>query len=686
MTTERPTWPRSPTGIAYGGDYNPEQWPEPVWDEDVARMREARVNLVTVGVFAWARLQPGPGSWDFAWLDRALDLLHANGIAVDLATGTASPPPWLSLLHPGSLPVDARGVRLGIGSRQHVCPSSPDLALATTALVERLAARYAGHPALVMWHVGNEYGDHVSACYCDTSAAHFRTWLQTRYGSLDALNEAWTTTVWSGRIGAWDEVMPPRVAPGPISPAIRLDFRRFSSDALLACFERERAILARVTPDIPVTTNFMRPNPGIDHWRWAAREDLVSCDLYPDPLDPLADVEVAFAHDLMRSLGRGRPWMVMEQAMGAVDWRAVNMPQDPAVVRRRNLAAVGRGADALLFFQWRAARGGPEMLHSAMLPPGGTDSRGWRQTVALGADLARLAEVAGSRCVPAQACLLVDWEAWWALEQEGHPTDALRYRDLALWAYRPLLELGVPVDVRHPEDDLGAYRLVVAPNLYLMSDAAAAGLTRHARAGGTVVVGPFSGIVDAQHRLPGGHHPGQLRDLLGITIEEFWPIPTGTVGVGAAAGEMRPRARVEAHGSVWRDAIDLRTASAVRWFTDGPLAGRPAVTRHRLGSGEAWYVGTVLDGDALTTLVGEVATAAGVDRQAGRPAGVDVMVRERADTRFVFLVNRTRERVVVPLEGATGVDLLTGERVTDAVTLGPDDVAVVRSPGDRSHA
>lgn len=679
MTLDTTPWPGSIAGIAYGGDYTPEQWPESVWVEDVRLMREAHVSLVTVGVFAWARSQPHPDTWDLGWLDRAMDLLADNGIAVDLATGTASPPPWFSRRHPDSLPVDARGTRLGIGSRQHICPSSPAFAEAATARVERLAAHVAGHPALVMWHIGNEYGDHVTACYCDVSAAHFRSWLRARYGTLDALNEAWCASVWSGLYGDWEELMPPRAAPGPILPALQLDYRRFSSDALLACFERERTILARITPDIPATTNFMRPNPGIDHWRWALREDIVSCDLYPDPLDPDAEVEMAFAHDLMRSLGRGRPWLVMEQAMAAVDWRPVNIPQEAAVVRRRNLAAVGRGADGLLFFQWRGSPGGPEMLHSAMLPPGGTTTRGWTSAVALGADLRRLAEVAGSRCPPAQVCLLVDWESWWALEQEGHPSDALRYRDLALRTYRPLRDRGFAVDMRHPEDDLSGYRLVVVPNLFLVSVRTAERLTAFARDGGIVVIGPFSGVVDAQLRLPGGHHPGQLRDLLGIAIEEWWPIPNGRVSIATSSGDA-------AQGAIWRDLIDLVSAEAVAWYTDGDLEGMPAITRARVGDGQAWYAGTLLDDAGMAWLIREATEAAGVAALVTVPPGVDVLVRQGPDARYVFLIERTGAETHVPLHDIRGTDLLTGVSVGGEVRLGPNGVMVIREVGRRGSA
>jgi beta-galactosidase len=298
--------------VLYGGDYNPEQWPEEVWKEDVRLMQEAGVNLVSLGIFSWAKLEPRPGEYDFGWLDSIMDLLHEGGVMVDLATATASPPPWLAKVHPESLPVTQDGVTLHPGARQHYCPSSAAYRERAAQLVRRIADRYKDHPALAMWHVNNEYGCHVSECYCDASAAHFREWLEERYGDLDALNEAWGTAFWSQRYSEWGEILPPRAAPTFANPTQRLDFRRFSSDALLGCFEMEKEILREATPGVPVTTNFMSFFKPVDYWKWAELEDVVSDDSYPDPADPEAHIGAAMARDLMRSLAGGGPWVLME--------------------------------------------------------------------------------------------------------------------------------------------------------------------------------------------------------------------------------------------------------------------------------------------------------------------------------------------------------------------------------------
>ncbi|WP_460364502.1 beta-galactosidase, partial [Actinocorallia lasiicapitis] len=493
-------------GLLFGGDYNPEQWPEEVWEEDVRLMAEAGVNTVTVAVFAWSRLEPEPGVHDFGWLDRILDLLHAHGIAVDLATGTATPPPWLVRAHPEIRPVDAAGTVLEFGSRQGYCPSSPVFRDGTVRLARAIAERYRDHPALVLWHISNEYADHTVECFCAESARHFRRWLADRYKTVDALNDAWGTSCWGQHYTALDQVEPPRRAPGPVNPAQLLDWRRFSSDALLECFEAEKAVLREVTPDIPVTTNFMSVLFSLDYWKWAEAEDVVSDDAYPDPADPESPLAVALSYDLMRSL-KQRPWLLLESAPSAVSWRDVNVPKAPGVMRLHSLQALAHGSDGVMFFQWRQAAHGPEKFHSALLPHGGTDTRQWRETVALGRELKGLADVAGAR-TEADVALVFDWPSWWGLEApESMPSNRLKLRELLLRWYVPLRRRGLDVDLAPPGRDLSAYRVVIVPNLYLCTPEHAANLAAFP---GELVVGPFSGVVDAADRVHPGGAPGPL--------------------------------------------------------------------------------------------------------------------------------------------------------------------------------
>ena len=412
--------PRLPA-LGFGGDWNPEQWSEDIWDEDIKLMQQAHVNLVTIGVFSWAHLEPEPDTFRFEWLDRVVEKCATAGISIDMATATASPPPWLGHRWPETLPVTDEGVRLSYGARQQYCPSSPVYRDRALQLTERVVQRYADHDSVVMWHVGNEFGAHTPMCWCDISAAAFRDWLAKRHGDLDALNDAWSTAFWSQQYSDWEEVIPPRRTPYFPNPTQQLDFKRFSSDAMLELFLAERDVIRTYSPDDkPITTNFMRFFPHNDYWEWAACEDVVSDDWYPDLADPDSHIEGAAGADLMRSLGQGKPWLLMEQAVSAINWRPVNPVKPTGAYRRWSLQQVARGADSVLHFQWRAAVGGAEKWHSGMLPHAGPRTRSWNEVVALGNELEHMQQVTGSR-TQSKIAIIFDWSAWWALELDSRP-------------------------------------------------------------------------------------------------------------------------------------------------------------------------------------------------------------------------------------------------------------------------
>jgi beta-galactosidase len=666
-----PAIARGVAGLLYGGDYNPEQWPEAVWRRDVQLMRGAGVNLVTVAVFAWARLEPQPGRYEFEWLDRVLDLLHRHGIAADLATATASPPPWLARRHPESLPVTADGVTLWPGSRQHWCPSSAAYREAALALVERLARRYAEHPALAMWHVGNEYGCHVDACWCDASAAAFRAWLRRRYETLERLNQAWGTDFWSQRYGDWEEVNPPRRTPTIPNPAQALDFRRFSSDALLDCYLAEREVLRAASPEVPVTTNFMGLFKPLDYWAWAREVDVVADDCYPDPGDPEAHVRAAAIHDLMRCLGGGRPWVLMEQAPGAVNWRRRNLVKRPGRMRLGSYQAVARGADGVMFFQWRASRAGAEKWHSAMVPHAGTDTRGWREVVQLGGELGRLGALAGST-VRAEVAIAFSWESWWALELPARPNGDLRLVELVMDWYRPLFAANLAVDFVAPDAPLSGYRLVLVPACYLLRDAAAANLERFARGGGTLAVTFASGLVDEHDQVNAHGYLGLLGEVLGVSVEEIAPLAAGERQAVAWDGRAYPCQDV-------CDLLKVADAATVVTFADDFYAGRAAVTRRVAGAGTAWYVATRPGPELAAALVAALCRDAGVRAGPVAADGVEAVRREHPDRSFLFLLNHGTRAAEVPLPHGCR-SLLEGGREVDRVTLEPAGVAVLEEP------
>jgi len=645
----------------FGGDYNPEQWDPEVWDEDVALMRGAHVTTATVGVFSWAKLEPEPGRFEFGWLDTVLDKLHSGGIRVILATATASPPAWLARLHPESLPVTADGVRLGFGSRQQYSPSSRAYREHAERLVRQLAARYGAHPALEAWHINNEYGCHVSESFDEESVTAFRAWLERRYGTVDELNRAWGTAFWSQGYAAFDEIDAPRAAPTFRNPGQLLDWRRFSSDALLELFRMEKAVLAELSPGVPVTTNFMGFFADLDYWRWAAEVDFVSDDHYPDPADPAGQVLAAATRDLMRSLGAGRPWLLMEQSPSAVNWRDRNVPKPAGMNRMHSLQCVARGADGILHFQWRQAAAGAEKFHAAMVPHGGPDTRVHKEIQSLGAELAELSQgpVLGGE-VPAQAAILWDWEAWWALSQPAVPA-ATDYLATVLAWYAALQRRGVVVDFVRPGAALDGYPLVIAAAQQLASRDELDALAAYAERGGQLVVGCQTGVLDRElHAYLGGYLGGAgsaLQRVLGLKVEEFAPLrqPGAVTRLGGA---------IAGDATGWQEFTQVADAEVLARFDDGIAAGAAAITRRATAAGAAWYVATQPSAGLLDALLARVLDDAAVATPFAEPvSGVETV--ERGGVRFVL--NQTGEPRHVMAAGTP-------------VELGPYGVAALSAP------
>ncbi|MEO8828956.1 beta-galactosidase [Lapillicoccus sp.] len=657
-------WPVN--GVAFGGDYNPEQWPRSVWPEDMELMRRAGVSFVTLGVFSWSWLEPAKGEYEFGWLDEIMDLLDANGIAVDLATATATPPPWFSTAFPQTLPVDHDGHTLWPGSRQAWCPSDETYREHALALTGALASRYHEHPALAMWHVSNEYACHNLPCYCDTCAAAFRRWLRRRYATLDELNEAWGTAFWSQRYTDWEQILPPRRTTSFANPTQQLDFSRFGSDTLLDFYQAEKQVISERSPGVPITTNFMTMAGFrlLDYHQWASHQDVVSTDHYLVDTLPDQRAELAFADDLTRGLAGGQPWMLMEHSTSAVNWQPVNHAKWPGQTIRDSLAHVARGADTLGFFQWRASQSGSEKFHSGLVPHAGADSDRFREVCELGAVAARLGELVGS-VVESDVALLWDYQAGWAASGPAMPSSQLEYADTGLTIHRLLRERGVTVDVVHPGADLTAYRVVVVPTLYLVSDENAAAISRAAEAGAQVVVTFFSGIATPDDHVRLGGYPGAFSELLGVRVEEFFPLmPDETVALEHGGA-----------GRLWSEDLREQGAEVLDRYASGPLTGRAALTRRTVGAGDAWYLATLPDDERLGRLLDDVLAAGDVHAVSAAPAGVD-RVRRRGDRgSWLFLVNDTTSQQPV---NADGYDLVADRLVVGSLTLPPGGVAVIR--------
>src|SRR5699024_4684854 len=539
----------APSRLLFGGDYNPDQWPREVWDEDIELMTRARVNTVTLTVFSWSRLEPAECVYDFAWLDEAIGLLTDAGIGFFLSTPTASPPPWFTLAYPEAMPVRQDGTVLSHGSRDTYAISSPAYREACRRIARVLAERYGEHLGLRGWHVHNEYG---TLDYGPNAAQAFRSWLRARYGTVEALNEAWTTSFWSQRYSSFEEVRPPLITQYLDNPAHAVDFRRFNSDEMLAAMREQRDEIRATGSTAPITTNFMLPTWNhLEQWTWAEELDVVSVDHYLDTAGPDGEAHVAYGSDLTRSWAGGDPWVLMEQNARGIITADRRYAKTPSRMIRNSLGYIARGSQTSMFFQWRASTGGAEQWHGALVPHAGGDDELFAPVVELGRILEEISEVTepptGGPLHPADVGILWHADAWWTLETPSMPHDGLTYRDEVRAAHRSFWREGIATDFVRPGADASRYRLLASPALIRMSQQTAAWLTDYVETGGRVVVTYLSALTDENQRVGLGGYPAVLRNLLGITVSELLPLaPQETVHLedGSLVTDWIERARL----------------------------------------------------------------------------------------------------------------------------------------------
>ncbi|MGW5557117.1 beta-galactosidase [Micromonospora sp. NPDC003944] len=669
--------------VPFGGDYNPEQWPEDVWKQDYRLFDSARIDLVTLGVFDWALTQPAEGTYDFALLDKIVERASAEGRGICLATGTGAHPPWLAKAYPEVTRTDFEGRKHRFGQRHNSCPSSPVFRRLSTELARRVARRYADTPAVLAWHVGNEYG---GACYCALCAAGFRDWLRNRYGSLDELNEAWYTTFWAHTFTDWDEIEAPSALTehwrGPdhtAFPGITLDYLRFTSDAMLTNFRDEKAAIRESSPTLPVTTNFMGMYRPIDYHRWAPHLDFVSWDNYPP--DDGSAARMALTHDLMRGLKDGQPFWLMEQTPSFTACRDVNPLKRPGLMRLWSWQAVAHGADAVLFFQLRASRGGSEKYHGAVIGHAGrSDTRVFREVAKLGAELERLGPATLGARTPARVALLFDWDSWWALELSDGPSRLVRYQQVVLAYHRALWDAGVDLDVVAVTADLSHYDVVVAPALHLLKGDLPQRLEAVAARGGSVLTTYLSGRVDENDQVFLMDVPGPLGQLMGVRVDEWdarGPEAVNPVRLDDGTESLDVDARL------LFELVVPQGAQVVGTYQADFYAGTPAVTRNSFGAGDGWYVAAGLDQAGVSWVVRQVLARHDLLGPYPDVPDLESAVRVAADgSRLLFLLNHSAEPVEVTAR-ASGVDLLSGDRTVAGAALRLPAYGVVVLEEDR---
>lgn len=680
-------WPQPLAGqqarIWYGGDYNPDQWPEEVWDDDVRLMKRAGVNLVSVGIFSWAKIETSEGVYDFDWLDRIISKLGEAGIAVDLASATASPPMWLTQAHPEVLWKDYRGDVCQPGARQHWRPTSPVFREYALKLCRAMAEHYKDNPYVVAWHVSNEYGCHNRFDYSEDAERAFQKWCEERYGTIDAVNDAWGTAFWAQRMNDFTEIVPPRfIGDGNfMNPGKLLDFKRFSSDALKAFYVAERDALAEITPDLPLTTNFMVSATGsvLDYDDWGREVDFVSNDHYFIPGEAHLD-ELAFSASLVDGIARKDPWFLMEHSTSAVNWRPVNYRKEPGQLVRDSLAHVAMGADAVCYFQWRQSKAGAEKFHSAMVPHTGEDSTVFRDVCELGADLNTLADngLLGTKLAKSKVAVVFDYESEWATEHTATPTQKVHHVDEPLQWFRALADHGVTADVVPVSSNWDEYEVVVLPSVYILSEETTRRVRDYVANGGRLIVTYYTGLSDEKDHVWLGGYPGSIRDVVGVRVEEFMPMGDDFPGVPGRLGL--------SNGAVAHDIADVigsvdRSATVLETFRDDPwtgMDGAPAIVANTFGEGRSVYVGARLGRDGIAKSLPEILESLGMAETGENDSRVLRVEREGSDgSRFVFSFNRTHEAVQIPFEGKIVVSSFA-EVSGENVSIKPNGVIVTK--------
>ena len=664
----------------FGGDWNPEQWPEDTWEHDLDMLEDAHINEVTINVFSWALLQPAEDRYDFSMLDKIVALLVKHDFNIVMATGTAALPGWMVRLHPETIRTEQNGTRHVFGGRHNFCPTSPYFRKASRALAAHVAERYAGTSGLVAWHVCNEYGGGGGLCYCDHCAEAFRTWLKNKYGTVEALNKAWCANFWSHTIYDWGDVVPPVSYGDGISDAkcvvsgLQMDYRRFQNQAQLACYTNERDAIRAYDAATPITTNLMGTFKDLDYFEWAKEMDVVSWDNYPGMDTPPSFT--AMCHDLMRGIGGNKPFMLMEQTPNQQNWFPFCKVKRPGEVRKLSWQAVSHGADTVQFFQMKQSIGGCERFHGAVIAHDGTEqSRVFKETAALGGELDRIGKrIMGSE-IRAKVAIVFDWQSYWSLEGCVGPTAGFSYPNEVHRFYRAFWRRNVPVDIIEsttPLDKLKQYDLVVAPALITVLPGVAETLESYVSEGGSFITGYMAGIHDEHDLVVPGGYPGKLRDLMGVWVEEIDALaPDETIEVHGDA--------VDAKGEIVASIIHREGARRLAAYGGGEFyAGHSALTVNTYGKGKAYFVGTPLDETGMSAFMAPIIKELGL-KPLDTPEDVSLSVRYGDDgVRYAFLINNSESDKRLCLDELNGgVELLTGHVVDGPVELKPYGVNVI---------
>lgn len=662
------TWNR----ILYGGDYNPNQWEREVWGQDMELFRHAHINSATINVFSWAKIQPAENTYDFQELDEVVGMLGREGYDIVLATSTAALPAWMFQRYPEVARTDFEGRRHKFGQRHNACPNSLVYQNFARHLAGKLAARYGGNEHVKVWHINNEYG---GECFCENCEKAFRVWLKERYGTVAALNKAWNMEFWGHTVYSWDEVVLPNALSEGIDyentafAGISVDYRRFMSDSILNNFKMERDAIREADPETPVTTNLMGTYKYLDYFKWAKEMDVVSWDCYPAYDTPWS--MVAMQHDLMRGL-KAKPFMLMEQTPSQQNWQPYNSLKRPGQMRAQSYQTIAHGADTILFFQLRRSVGACEKFHGAVIEHSGTENtRVFREVSELGKELKGLGETLLGADSCGEVGIVFDWDNYWAVEYTSGPHKDLKYVDQIHGYYRYFYENNIPVDMVSVDGDFSKYKVLVAPVLYMVKTGMKERLETFVKAGGVLVTGFMSGIVDASDNVHQGGYPGPLREMAGVWAEEIDALPPGR------GNRLVFPDGTEGNCHMLCDLLHLEGAETLASYSTDFYAGMPAITRNIFGKGRVYYVGAALDDDTCSKVMDLVTAETPVYRTVAEKTPLEITTRVKDERNYYFVMNFSGEDAPLPKELAGKRDLLSGKITAEKEMVKPYDVFVL---------
>jgi len=641
----------------HGGDYNPDQWldhPE-VITQDFQDFKQAKLNTVTLGIFAWDKLEPSEGQYDFSWLDQIFDQAEEQGTKIILSTPSGARPRWLSEQYPEVLRVNEQGQRNQFGERHNHCYTAPIYREKVQAINRQLAQRYGKRPSLLLWHISNEYG---GACYCDLCQAAFREWVQAKYQTLANLNHAYWNAFWSHEYTSWDQVQAPSPAGDTGVMGLNLDWRRFVTDRTIAFFENEIKPLRELTPDIPVTANFMGGNPSeshvfydLDYQKFAEHVDVVSWDSYPNWSNGYEStahlaMKTALMNDVMRSLKHSN-YLIMESTPSQVNWHPFNRAKRPGMHEMGSLQQIAHGADSVLYFQLHQSLGASEMFHGSVVTNHrGTHTRAFNDVTKVGQDLQKLQPALQTTRRVAKVAIVFDYDNMWALDDaRNYANETKQYWRTIQEHYQYFWEHDIPVEIVSVTDDLTPYNLVIDPMHFMMSRAFAAKLRAYVEQGGHLVGTYITGVVDENFLAYQGDGLADLQAIYGISVQEtdtLYPQQHNALTAYHQAYQIND----------YCDVVDLTTAQAVGTYQKDFYAGTPAVAKNTLGAGTAHYLAARTDTDFLAAFYEQLATTLQLKLSlpiAKHNAHVAIQVREDDQQSYYFVTNFSHQPATITL-------------------------------------